>query len=200
MRRVALLLCLGLLVACSGGLPPRGASAPYVPRYPEPIAVTMPATAPTITQQFRAPASELGEGRDWSDHNGLDVHAPVGTPVLAAAPGRVDQSYFDPAYGHAIRLAHAGGYWTRYAHLVRRDVVPGTKIARGQEIGGLGRSGALAGGFPHLHFELWQATPAGRVAVDPHLHWARGRGQVTCLGDQGRARNGASLTYPVLCD
>jgi len=193
-------LALVLLAACSGGLPPKGASVSYVARYPEVIPVTMPATAPSITQQFRVHDGGFDAGRKWGDHHGLDVHAPVDTPVLAAAPGRVDQSYFDPAYGHVIRLVHEGGYWTRYAHLARRDVARGARVAQGQEIGGLGRSGALSGGFLHLHFELWQATPAGRVAVDPHLHWAKGRGQVTCYGTQGRARNGASLTYPVICD
>ena len=198
MRAVALIF-VGLLAACSGGLPPKGASAPYVPRYPDPINITMPASAPSITQQFRAPASDLGEGRDWSDHNGFDVHAPVGTPVLAAAPGRVDRSHFDPAYGHVIRIVHEGGYWTRYTHLARRDVGRGAIVLRGQEIGALGRSGALSGGFPHLHFELWRQTPAGRQPIDPHLHWSHGAGQVTCP-EQFRAGSGFALTYPVPCD
>ncbi|MDV4143787.1 M23 family metallopeptidase [Shimia sp. FJ5] len=199
MRR-ALFPAFGLLLAaCSGGLPPKGASAPYVPRYPDPIAVTMPATAPSITQQFRAPASALGEGREWSDHNGLDVHAPIGTPVLAAAPGRVVQSHFDPAYGNVVMIDHGGGHWTRYAHMQRREVSAGATVSRGAGIGALGATGVLSGGFPHLHFELWAQTPAGRRAIDPNLLWAGGAGRVTCL-DQYRAGERFALIYPVPCD
>ncbi|MBR9842542.1 MAG: M23 family metallopeptidase [Rhodobacteraceae bacterium] len=187
------------LAGCSGGLPDKGAFAPYVSQYPAPISVTMPASAPTITQQFRAPDVGSLKGQKWSEHNGLDVHAPVGTPVISAAPGRVTQSYLDPAYGHVILIEHAKGHQTRYAHLSERIAAKGDSVARGQKIGTLGRSGALSGGFPHLHFEFWKTTPTGRRATDPHEGWIDGVGQVTCYTLRRRAPRTFGLTYPVPC-
>lgn len=193
-------LCVGALAACAAGLAPFGASAPYVARYPDPIAVEVPRNAPSITQQFRAPDTHSPRGQEWGEHAGIDIHTDVGTPVLAAASGKVDQSFFDPAYGNVVLIAHGGSprRWTRYAHMDSRLVSRGQSVARGAQIGTLGKTGALAGGFPHLHFELWQDMPGqGRVAIDPHRKWAGGVGKVSCLG--APISGGFALTYPVAC-
>lgn len=191
-----------LIAGCTAGLPPTGGSAPYVSRYPEPIDVTIPDNAPSITQQFRAPDTQSAAGKAWGEHQGLDVHAPLGTPVIAAAPGEVIQSYLDPAYGHTVMLSHGGSpaHWTRYTHLASRTVSEGDRLKRGQALGTLGKSGVLAGGFLHLHFEVWEKPDGGqRTAIDPHLKWAGGVGKVTCF--TGRNPRGAfKLTYPVPCE
>lgn len=82
----------GLVCTAACGLDPTGYSAPYPP--PQPFAVVVPKNAPSISQQFRR-----GIG---ADHIGTDFIAAVGTPVVAAAAGRVTRSFFDPAYGHTI--------------------------------------------------------------------------------------------------
>ncbi|MEO1196889.1 MAG: M23 family metallopeptidase [Pseudomonadota bacterium] len=186
----------GLVCTAACGLDPTGYSAPYPP--PQPFAVVVPKNAPSISQQFRR-----GIG---ADHIGTDFIAAVGTPVVAAAAGRVTRSFFDPAYGHTIELTHgqdrAGRpIVTRYAHLETRSVAPGTSVQRGQHIGTLGRSGVLAGGIAHLHFEVWigkRRDPEN--ARDPNTLWALGTGRVTCF-DPGRRvpADPFRITHPVAC-
>ena len=82
-------------------------------------------------------------------------------------------------------------------HLNKRLVAKGDKVVRGQKIGEVGSTGALAGTLNHLHFEV---HVAGLGAVDPHLLWANGLGKVTCF-DPVRPQPGSpvQLTYPVHC-
>lgn len=184
-----------LLAAC--GLEPTGYSAPYPP--PQPFQVLVPANAPSISQQFRT-------GQGGGDHIGTDFIAAVGTPVMAAAPGSVTRSFFDPAYGHTIAVSHginAEGQpiLTRYVHLQSRGVNAGTRVARGQQIGTLGRSGVLAGGIAHLHFEVWIGTRRDpENARDPNLFWVGGTGRVTCHAP-GRPIpvRPFRITHPVNC-
>lgn len=88
----------------------------------------------------------------WKPHNGIDIAAPVGTPVLSMAAGVV--AY---AGGHSngygpkmVTVDHGNGYVTRYAHLSAVAVIRGERIARGRV---LGESGS-AGTGPHLHLEI----------------------------------------------
>lgn len=101
---------------------------------------------------------------DWRFHNGIDVSAPEGEPVLAAAAGRVAAVYLDDAWGWVVEIEHAPGYISRYANLARPEVAQGVDIRAGDPIGTVGASAALkAGQQPHLHFELhW-----GGQGVDP---------------------------------
>ena len=87
-----------------------------------------------------------------SMHEGLDFVSPVGTRVVASAPGVVTRSEWSGAYGNLIEIAHAQGFHTRYAHLSQRKVSEGDKIERGTEIGALGNTGRSTG--PHLHYEI----------------------------------------------
>jgi murein DD-endopeptidase MepM/ murein hydrolase activator NlpD len=90
--------------------------------------------------------------RGKSFHDGIDIAAPVGAPVRAAADGEVAYSSTLSGYGNVIILRHARGYATVYAHNRRHHVKDGQKVRRGQLIAEVGRSGRTTG--PNLHFEV----------------------------------------------
>lgn len=100
-------------------------------------------------------------GEPRAPHLGLDIAAPVGTPVHAMAPGRVllaAEFYF---LGKVVVLDHGHGVQSLYAHLSRLDVQEGVAVARRQTVGAIGATGRVTGA--HLHLGLnWFAT-----AVDP---------------------------------
>ncbi len=87
-------------------------------------------------------------------HVGVDYAAPLGTPVVAVADGRVVELGWHGGYGNLIVVEHAGGYTTRYAHLsaYATDLAVGDEVRRGREIGFVGSTGHSTG--PHLHFEI----------------------------------------------
>lgn len=87
-----------------------------------------------------------------SMHEGIDFVAPVGTPVLVTAPGRVLRAEFSGAYGNMVEVSHDEGFVTRYAHLKTMSVKPGQTLARLEAVGSLGNSGRSTG--PHLHYEV----------------------------------------------
>jgi murein DD-endopeptidase MepM/ murein hydrolase activator NlpD len=90
-----------------------------------------------------------------SGHTGLDVAAPQGTPIRAAADGEVIKAVFaTDGYGGLVIIAHPSGYETWYAHLSRFSVKVGERVARGEQIGLMGSTGFSTG--PHLHFEVRQ--------------------------------------------
>ena len=87
-------------------------------------------------------------------HLGVDLAAPTGTPIRAAADGRIIQRGRNGGYGRMVSLSHGSRYETRYAHMSR--FAPGQRVGstvrRGQIIGYVGRSGLATG--PHLHYEF----------------------------------------------
>jgi murein DD-endopeptidase MepM/ murein hydrolase activator NlpD len=85
-------------------------------------------------------------------HQGVDIAAHMGTPVLAAAFGHVQRVGYFGQYGMMIEISHGNGYVTRYAHLSRADVVVGQRAPRGMKIGEVGETGLAIG--PHLHYEV----------------------------------------------
>jgi murein DD-endopeptidase MepM/ murein hydrolase activator NlpD len=85
-------------------------------------------------------------------HAGIDFKGPVGSPIYAAADGRVTFTGQKSGYGNVIEITHGNGMLTRYAHLSRIDVKVGQPVAAGTAIGGLGNTGRSTG--PHLHFEV----------------------------------------------
>ncbi len=91
---------------------------------------------------------------DLETHKGIDLAAPLGTPVLSSAPGRVAETGFSQTYGNYIRVRHLLGFETRYAHLREISVDEGGLIlARAfRPIGRVGSTGRSTG--PHLHFEV----------------------------------------------
>lgn len=95
-------------------------------------------------------------------HDGLDMIAPSGTPVLASADGTVTSvQRSSKGLGNTVTVVHDGGYVTKYAHLSNIKVIRGRKIKKGTVIGSVGMSGKSFA--PHLHYEIWKDT----VALDP---------------------------------
>lgn len=106
-------------------------------------------------------------------HEGTDIAAPMGTPVLAAYQGEVAVADYLGGYGLTVVLRHIDGTQeSRYAHLSEILVQPGEWVERGAAIGRVGSTGLSTG--PHLHFEYRHLTPEGWVAVDAgqHLEYA----------------------------
>jgi murein DD-endopeptidase MepM/ murein hydrolase activator NlpD len=85
-------------------------------------------------------------------HLGVDLADRTGTPVYAAADGRVVLSSFSNGYGRNVILQHKYGYSTVYAHLNSMFVTPGQLVKKGDKIGAVGQTGRATG--PHLHFEV----------------------------------------------
>jgi murein DD-endopeptidase MepM/ murein hydrolase activator NlpD len=99
-------------------------------------------------------------------HTGVDISAPIGTPVRATADGVVSTAESVARYGRLIVIDH-GGAQTYYGHLSRYDVIPGQEVRRGQIIGASGMSGRASG--PHLHYEV----RLGGGPVNPYNFLAR---------------------------
>jgi murein DD-endopeptidase MepM/ murein hydrolase activator NlpD len=96
-------------------------------------------------------------------HRGIDIAAPVGTPILAAAPGVVVTAGWNSGgYGNLVEIQHPDGSLTLYAHNSRILVRRGQDVQQGEQISEMGSTGYSTG--PHLHFEV---HPSGRGAVNP---------------------------------
>lgn len=91
---------------------------------------------------------------DRKMHTGIDWAAPIGTPILAAGNGTIEEAGRKGQYGNYIRIRHANGYQTAYGHMSRfgNGVRDGVKVQQGQVIGYVGNTGLSSG--PHLHFEV----------------------------------------------
>lgn len=87
-------------------------------------------------------------------HTGIDWASPVGTPIMAAGNGVVEEAHRKGGYGNYVRIRHANGYQTTYAHMSRiaPNIKQGVKVKQGQVIGYVGCTGLCSG--PHLHYEV----------------------------------------------
>jgi hypothetical protein len=111
---------------------------------------------------LRAPVGSPFGPRGIGFHPGIDLPGATGTPVGAAAPGRVIFAAHDPSgYGNLVEVDHGGGVVSMYAHLSGFSVRIGQSIATGTRVGRIGSSGESTG--PHLHFEV----RVRGAAVDP---------------------------------
>jgi murein DD-endopeptidase MepM/ murein hydrolase activator NlpD len=85
-------------------------------------------------------------------HQGIDMGAPMGTPIEAAEAGKVIYSGWKQGYGNFIAIEHGHGLETHYAHCSKLLVGVGEKVRKGEIIGKVGNTGNSTG--PHLHFEV----------------------------------------------
>ncbi|MCX7999467.1 MAG: LysM peptidoglycan-binding domain-containing M23 family metallopeptidase, partial [Leptospiraceae bacterium] len=85
-------------------------------------------------------------------HSGLDLSAPVGTPIIASSDGIVEFTGRNGGYGNTIIIRHKDGYKTIYAHCSTITVSAGDQVKMGTVIGSVGRTGTATGA--HLHFEV----------------------------------------------
>lgn len=128
----------------------------------------------SITLRFIWPAQGVltsGFGPRWGRmHRGIDIAAPVGTPVLASAPGVVTYAGWNSGgFGNLVEIRHNDGTLTLYAHNHRVRVREGQYVQQGELIADMGSTGRSTG--PHVHFEI---HPMGRGAINPMLFLTRG--------------------------
>ncbi len=120
----------------------------------------MPASG-RISSRFGKRIDPVSKRRN-SFHKGIDIAAPLGTPVYAAESGSViDAEFKKNGYGNLIVIKHGNDMATYYGHLSKILVSGGIKVSKGQLIGNVGSTGKSTG--PHLHFEIRK----GSQALDP---------------------------------
>jgi lipoprotein NlpD len=93
--------------------------------------------------------------RGGAQHDGIDISAPKGTPIVAADSGEVLYAGVQRGYGNIVLVKHEDGLITIYAHNERNDVKVGERVRKGQAIGLVGQTGRASG--PHVHFEVRKA-------------------------------------------
>jgi len=86
-------------------------------------------------------------------HAGVDIAAPIGTPILAPADGVVIFTGAKEGFGNFVMIAHGYGIVTAYGHNAQNMVLPGQKVQRGEQLGTVGATGLTTGS--HLHYEIW---------------------------------------------
>lgn len=113
----------------------------------------------TVPVEFKRISSGFGVRfhpilKQWRNHQGIDYAAQSGTPVQSVGDGIVTRAGTAGGYGRMIEVRHANGAVTRYAHLrgYARGIRAGVRVAQGQVIGYVGKTGLATG--PHLHFEF----------------------------------------------
>lgn len=169
--------------------------------------VILPDGAPTIALGFNPNPSGNGGLPSVDGHEGIDIYAPTGTPVLAPASGVVLDSSYGPFYGNKVSIEHTmdedgESIKSRLLHLDTRLVKMGDMVIRGQQVGTLGSSGFNAS-YPHLHFEIRVKDDSGRritTPMNPHKYWFGGVAKVTCFDrEKVYPEMPFRITYPVPC-
>ena len=110
---------------------------------------------PTYSGYYMAPLSRYTKTQGIHGYNAVDLAAPTGTPILAAAAGKViisKGSGWNGGYGTYIVIKHANGTQTLYSHNSKNIVFSGQEVVQGQVIGYVGSTGRSTG--PHVHFEI----------------------------------------------
>src|SRR5262245_52851425 len=155
LRETSQLLVIGLIVACSF-LP----ACSHSLSHPEPRPTLRPLLpdggwargSPVFTWPVDGEVTSRFGPRHGRFHDGIDIAAPQGTPVFAAADGEVIFSDVLGGYGKVVIVRHAGGYLTLYAHNAVNRVHEGQRVRRGTRVATVGQSGHVTGA--NLHFEV----------------------------------------------
>jgi murein DD-endopeptidase MepM/ murein hydrolase activator NlpD len=112
-------------------------------------------TAGATAGYYMAPLAHYIETQGIHGYNGVDLAAPVGTPIMASAAGEVivaKASGYNGGYGGYVVIQHSNGSQTLYAHQSRVGVSVGESVSQGEVIGYVGSTGRSTGA--HLHFEI----------------------------------------------
>jgi murein DD-endopeptidase MepM/ murein hydrolase activator NlpD len=123
--------------------------------------------------QREDPVTGNGEGEF---HTGIDISAPIGTPIRATADGTVKSAAMESGYGREVIIDHGNGMETCYAHMSGFAVMAGETVVRGQVIGYVGVSGRTTGA--HVHYEV----RIHNAPVNPHKYM---RSTIAGLGTEG---------------
>ena len=140
------------------------------------IATAPSTSAENITGYPLPSVTEMGLGYGWQYHpitgdvffhSGVDLLAPVNTPVAAIAPGIVVFAKEQGSYGKLVIINHAGGLQSRYAQLDSIKVTLGQTVNKGDILGSVGTTGQPTSAQPHLHFEMRSNGSLGWEAKNP---------------------------------
>jgi murein DD-endopeptidase MepM/ murein hydrolase activator NlpD len=146
------LAALGLMMATAGRQAASDAAVGSAP----PGRLAWPLDAWIETQAYGCTPFALEPVASWCPsghfHSGIDMAAPAGRTVRAAAAGRARVAWNPGGYGLYVILDHGGGVSTLYAHLEATSLLDGDTVAAGGEVGRVGSTGLSTG--PHLHFEV----------------------------------------------
>lgn len=117
------------------------------------LLASVPSISPVdgwVTSGFGGRISPFTGAR--SIHQGIDIAAPTGTPILAPADGVVIFTGQKEGFGNFIMIAHGYGIVTRFGHNQQNMVQPGQRVSRGEQIATIGMTGRTTG--PHVHYEI----------------------------------------------
>ncbi|TRO92957.1 peptidoglycan DD-metalloendopeptidase family protein [Glycocaulis profundi] len=129
------------------------------------LLMKMPINGARISSQFGMRFHPIRQSN--RQHNGTDFAAPTGTPIYAAGNGVVERADWFGGFGNYVRIRHANGYQTAYAHMngFARGIRAGTRVSQGDTIGYVGTTGASTG--PHLHYEVHKdGRPMNPMSLD----------------------------------
>ena len=141
-------------------LPTKDTTPPESTAATEPTAgklkTCMPVQGEVLTPYAMEVLSYNQTTRDWRTHNGIDLAAPAGTNVVAAADGQVYTVYEDECLGSTVVIRHDGGYTTRYCSLASEVAVSaGQSVSMGQTIGTVGSTALMENALgDHVHFSV----------------------------------------------
>ena len=141
----------------------------------------MPLEDATLTSDFGMRTHPVLGGR--RNHKGVDLAAPMGTPVYATADGFIGRADWFSSYGNYVQIEHGADLETRYAHLSSIAVSAGSRVRKGDLIGYVGSTGRSTG--PHLHYEVRVAGDA----VNPVPYMVESEAQqafVIAIGEGGQ--------------
>lgn len=132
--------------------------------------------------------------RHPNGHDGLDMRAPIGTPIKSISPGVIRQVYNDPKGGLSIVIDHANGVSSYYAHCNSVNVKTNDIVDYNTIIGTVGFSGnahpSRGGGVPHCHLQIWQngslMNPSKFFPVKPYKPFNPNKEQLMLAGVKPR--------------
>ena len=107
----------------------------------------------------------FGEARAGGyKHMALDIHAPIGTEIIAPLAGEIAEVYTTERGGNVVEMRCEGGLRMRFVHLSKIDVSKGQRVEKGRRIGAVGMSGTIT---PHLHFEVYRLADGRITYLNP---------------------------------